>query len=75
MPIINVSVKPRAKQNKVEKLSDVSYKIWVTAPAEKGKANQAVIALLAKELKLKKSQISIIAGFKNKEKIIKTKVS
>ena len=71
MPTINVTVKPKAKQNRVVKISDVSYKVWVTAPAEKGKANQAVVELLAKEFKLKKSQVQLIAGFKSREKIIR----
>jgi uncharacterized protein (TIGR00251 family) len=37
-------------------------KVRVSAPPEKGKANAALIALLARELRLAKSLISIRAG-------------
>ena len=37
-------------------------KVSVTQVAEKGKANAALIDLLAKELRLKRSQIGLIAG-------------
>lgn len=45
-------------------------KIKVTAAPSKGKANEAVIKLLAKELGIKKSQIAIVSGETSKIKII-----
>jgi uncharacterized protein (TIGR00251 family) len=40
-------------------------KIKVTAPPEKGKANQCLVEFLAKKLGVKKNAISIIAGQTN----------
>lgn len=46
-------------------LLDDMIKIKVSAPAEKGKANQSLIEFLAKTLGVKKSAISIISGQTN----------
>jgi uncharacterized protein len=44
--------------------------IRVTAAPEKGKANKAVIATLAKSLKLAKSRLTITAGLADRNKTI-----
>jgi uncharacterized protein YggU (UPF0235/DUF167 family) len=46
-------------------------KIYVTCVPENGKANQAIINLLATELKLPKSSMTIISGKTDSYKIIK----
>lgn len=66
---ISVKVNPKAKKDLVVKLSDNSFKVFTTKPAENNKANIAVIDLLAKHLKIKKSQLNLIAGSTSKEKI------
>ena len=45
---IYVKVTPRAGKNEITKISEEEYKVQVTAPPERGKANEAVIELLAK---------------------------
>lgn len=65
-----VKVIPRAGRNEVMKISDAEYKIKVTAPPEKGKANEAVINLLADYFKVPRSLIKIIAGKTARIKII-----
>jgi uncharacterized protein (TIGR00251 family) len=45
-----------------------ALKVAVTQVAEKGKANEAVIETLAKELVLKRSQIELIAGSLQRDK-------
>ena len=49
-------------------------KIYLTAVPVDGKANRELIKLLAKELGISKSRISIIKGKKSKEKIIEVLV-
>jgi len=71
--IINVSVKTRANCAKIEQLSNTIFKIWVTEPPEKGKANKKVIELVAKHLKIPKSSIFIKAGTKSSDKLIEIK--
>ena len=67
---IYVRVTPRAGKNEVLKISDGEYKVKVTAPPEKGKANEAVVNLLADYFGVPKSSISIIGGKSTKTKII-----
>lgn len=43
----------------------------VTAPPEDGKANRALIALLAKALRIAKTRISIISGETARKKILR----
>ena len=50
---------------------DQMVKIKVAAPPEKGKANQCLIAFLAKQLGVKKTAIQIVSGQTNPVKHVK----
>lgn len=67
--ILNVKVVPNARKNEIKKEGN-HWKVHLTAPAEKGKANRLLIKLLSQELKLKKSQVKIIQGEKSRYKIM-----
>lgn len=69
MKKLTVKVTPRAKTNRVEKRGDV-YVVHVTVAAEKGKANEAVIKLLAEHLGVPKSTIGIVRGQTSRKKTI-----
>jgi hypothetical protein len=43
---------------------------YVTAPPANGKANKALIELLAKHFNVKKSSVKIIKGEKSREKVV-----
>lgn len=49
--IIKVNVKPNSRENKIEKIGE-EYKVFLKAPARDGKANVALIKLLAKEFEV-----------------------
>ncbi len=66
---IFVKVKPRAKEEKVEKVEDTHFIISVKEPPEKGKANQAVIKVLAEYFNVKKSDIKIVSGLTSHQKL------
>jgi len=51
-----------ARQNALRGEQDGALKVAVTQVAEKGKANDALIAVLANGLGLKRSQIRLLAG-------------
>lgn len=71
MPMrIYIRVTPRAGRNEVLKISEGEYKVRVTAPPEKGKANDAVVKLLADYFDVPKNSISIIGGKSTRVKII-----
>jgi hypothetical protein len=67
---VELKVITRAKKEEVQKISESIYKIKVSAPPEKGRANQRVIELLSVALGVKKSGIRIISGETAKRKII-----
>lgn len=67
---IFVSIKTNAKQEKVEKLDNAHFKVSVTAIPVEGKANQALIKILANYFKVAPSTISILSGHKAKHKVV-----
>jgi hypothetical protein len=67
---IFVKVKPGAKEERVEKIDDINFKVQVTQPPEKGKANLAVIKALAEYFNLNRSSIQIVSGSTSKLKVI-----
>lgn len=68
-----VSVKTSAKKNSAEQAADGSFRVFVKAPPQEGRANEAVIETLAAHFKLPKSRLAIVSGFKSKRKIIETR--
>ena len=50
---------------------DEHLKVRVSAVPEKGKANQALLAFLAKKLGLAKSKLSLISGDTQRKKILR----
>ena len=60
--ILPVRAQPGARRNEIRGEQNGMLKVSVTQAAEKGKANKALIALLSKELSLRKSQIELISG-------------
>jgi uncharacterized protein (TIGR00251 family) len=66
---IIVKVKPNSRENSIKKLENGSFEVKVSVPPEKGKANQRVIELLSKELKIAKSRFTLIKGETTKEKL------
>ncbi len=63
----DIKVQPKAGRNSVEVDGD-RITAWVTAAPEGGKANDAVVALLAKRLKVAKRRVHIVRGHKARDK-------
>jgi uncharacterized protein YggU (UPF0235/DUF167 family) len=70
MKRFTVYLHPSSSKNKLEKLSDSSYKIYITEHPIDGEANEAFVELLADELGVSKSTIKIVQGLKSKTKIV-----
>ncbi len=66
---ITVKVTPHAKTETVEQQNSV-YIVKVRAAAKEGKANDAVIKLLASYFSVPKSAVIIKTGLANRNKII-----
>lgn len=66
---ITVHAKPGAREEKIEKMGENRYKIWVKEPAEKNKANLASVKILAKYFQVPESSIKLLGGAKSKRKV------
>lgn len=67
--LITVRVTPRAKRERLEKISPDNFRAFVTAPPADGRANAAVRALLACSFGVAKSDLELIRGEKSRTKI------
>lgn len=67
---LKVKVQPRASANKIAGFRDGVLVVRVTAPPEKGRANAAVVALLAAALGVPKTGVRITRGHNSREKLV-----
>ena len=66
--VIRVKARPGARRNGFAGVHADALRIAVTAAPEKGKANEAIIALLAEAFNVAKSQIELISSPANPQK-------
>ncbi|MBI4212431.1 MAG: DUF167 domain-containing protein [Deltaproteobacteria bacterium] len=66
---ITIIVKTNARHEKVETLPDGSYRVSVNCPPIEGRANEAVIKLLAEFFERPKSSIQLLHGEKGRKKV------
>jgi uncharacterized protein (TIGR00251 family) len=67
---IKVRVQPRASKDEILGYRGSALRVRVTAPPDGGRANEAVIALLAGALGVAKSRINIVRGMASREKVV-----
>lgn len=77
---IIVQAKSQAKEDRVERITQPTlnftdsksepdlYKVWVKAQPVHGKANEAIIKVLADYFKVTQSQVKLISGVSSKRK-------
>ena len=66
---LDIRVQPRASRNAIE-VDGERITVRVTALPESGKANDAVVSLLAKRLGVPKRSVQIVRGHKSRDKRI-----
>jgi uncharacterized protein (TIGR00251 family) len=69
---IQVKVKPNSRTEELSQEGD-SFIIKVKEPPREGRANQAVIKLLAEHFSVPQSQVRILSGLRAKNKVIEIK--
>ncbi len=72
---VAVRVTPKARRERIDGLAAAAdggqvLKVYVTAPPEDGRANDAVIALVAKTWKVPKSAVSVQSGAASRRKVL-----
>jgi len=68
--ILKVRVQPKASRDAIVGEHDGALKVAVTAPPDKGKANKAVVELLASKLGVPKSNIELVTGSTSRDKTV-----
>jgi uncharacterized protein (TIGR00251 family) len=66
---IKVKVSAGAKTEKVEEIEPSIFKVRVSAPPEKGKANERVAELLAEYFGVSKSKVFLVSGATYRDKV------
>jgi len=66
---IQVNVKPNSRTEELNREGN-TFIVKVKEPPKEGKANQAVIKLLAEHFGVPKSQVRILSGFRSRNKVI-----
>lgn len=68
---LNVRVTARAKRQAVTRTEDGSLKVYVTAPPEGGRANEAVVEAIAEWLGVKRRHVEIVRGATSRNKVVR----
>jgi len=67
---IDVRVKPNSRMEEVTQEGVSTFTVRTREPPIEGRANRAVVKLLAKHLGIRESQLRIVKGLKSKTKVI-----
>ena len=67
---LNLKVVPGSSRDEIVGWLGDSLKVKVKAPPEKGRANEAVIALLAERLGIDASSIAVVSGHSSHAKVV-----
>jgi uncharacterized protein len=67
---VRLRVSPGARQTRLVGRHGEAWKVRVAAPPEGGRANDAVLDLLARELSLPRRSLSIVSGQGAREKVV-----
>ena len=67
---LKIRVQPKASKNEILGFRGDTLRVRVTAPPEGGKANDAVVSLLAQTLGLARSRVRITRGHASRDKLV-----
>ncbi|MBI2359264.1 MAG: DUF167 domain-containing protein [Deltaproteobacteria bacterium] len=67
---ISVTAKPQASQESVKRISPGEYLVSVLAPPRDGKANRAIVELLARHFSVAKTDVKILRGHSGRKKLV-----
>lgn len=67
---VRIRVSPAARRTELAGRHGDGWKVRVSAPPERGRANDAVLDLLAETLELPRRSLSIVSGHGAREKVV-----
>ncbi len=72
---ISVKVKANTSREKIEKVDDANFLVWIKEKPVKGRANEAVAKALTEYFGIAKSSVVLLKGRTSKHKIFEVKIS
>lgn len=69
--ILQIKVKPQAKTSSLEQLADGTWVAKLKSPPVDGKANEELIALVAKHFRCRKADVNIKIGATGRMKLVR----
>ena len=72
--VIQVRVKPNSRASLLEQKEDGTWLAQIKSPPVDGKANEELLALVAKHFECRKSAVSIKAGASGRVKLVRIEV-
>jgi uncharacterized protein (TIGR00251 family) len=68
---VRLRVSPGARRSEIVGRHGDGWKVRVTAPPEGGRANEAVLGLLAERLDLPRRSLSLVSGHGGRDKVVR----
>ncbi len=69
--ILQITVKPNARQARLEQLDDGTWCAHVTSPPVDGRANAELLALVAEHFRVPKSAVLLQHGVRSRHKLVR----
>ncbi len=69
--LLAVRVMPRARRDEIAGMREGVLLVRTTAPPQDGRANAAVVRLIAKRLGVAQRQVVLVTGVRSREKLLK----
>ena len=67
---LRIRVSPGARRTELVGRQGEAWKVRVAAPPERGRANDAVLKLLAERLRVRADELSLVAGASRRDKVV-----
>ena len=71
---INVKAFPNANKNSVTEIDEINYSVSVKEPPIGGRANRAIVEVLASHFNVATSQVFIVSGRTSRKKVIEIEI-
>ncbi|MBW1952317.1 MAG: DUF167 domain-containing protein [Deltaproteobacteria bacterium] len=73
--LLRLKIVPGARRTQIAEVYGDQLKIRVAAPPQKGAANEALLAFLARKLQISKSQMRLRSGARDRSKVVEVLIT
>ncbi len=67
---LKIKLHPKSKKQKIEKIGDNKYEVWVKSKAEQNLANNEMLDILSDSLKIERKKIRFYSGHHRPSKMV-----